>query len=300
MILLNFPVEPLWDFFDFPLILYSTIPLLLSMSIFLSRRFAHVNRELTARELEQARLVAENDRKNKELEEARRLQLSMLPIKLPEESGYSIAAHMITATEVGGDYYDFCRDADGALIAVIGDATGHGLRAGYAVTATKSLFKALASSHEPDHALSLMGGPFKSLGFKNMFMAMIVVKWAEDHLRLAIGGMPAPLIYRAEGPKLEKIMQRGLPLGALRKARYNLVDVNLERGDQLVLMSDGLAERFNQQNEMFGDERLEQTLLEAGHLTPAELIDTLIGAGEQWSEGKALDDDITFVVIRRD
>ncbi len=94
----------------------------------------------------QARAIqAENERKTHELEKARRLQLSMLPKKLPRVPHLDIAVHMQTATEVGGDYYDFHVDESGRLTVVIGDATGHGLNAGTLVSVIKGLFVANVS-----------------------------------------------------------------------------------------------------------------------------------------------------------
>ncbi len=80
-----------------------------------------------ATEAEKRVLEVENERKTKELEEARQLQLSMLPKELPKLPHLGIAAFMRTATEVGGDYYDFIVQEDGTLNIAFGDATGHGL-----------------------------------------------------------------------------------------------------------------------------------------------------------------------------
>ena len=77
---------------------------------------------------------AENSRKSQELEEARKLQLALLPEKLPDLPNLQIAVYMKTATEVGGDYYDFYISADGTLNVAMGDATGHGMQAGTVVT----------------------------------------------------------------------------------------------------------------------------------------------------------------------
>ncbi len=120
--------------------------LLLSVSAPMS--FALENTRLIERMIEDARrreeLEAENEQRAKELEEARQLQLSMLPKNVPQLPDLEIAAYMKTATEVGGDYYDFHVADDGTLTIAIGDATGHGLKAGTVVTATKSLFHELA------------------------------------------------------------------------------------------------------------------------------------------------------------
>src|SRR5437870_4042465 len=80
--------------------------------------------------VEQERAAIEYERKSAELEEARRFQLSMLPKEVPQVDGYDIAVFTHTATEVGGDYYDFHVD-DGDMAITIGDATGHGARDGF-------------------------------------------------------------------------------------------------------------------------------------------------------------------------
>jgi hypothetical protein len=102
------------------------------------------NREVQAREeaLEQERLEREllhleHQRKSEELEQARQLQLSLLPTTPPRLPYLEIVAFQNTATEVGGDYYDFLPQADGSLFVAFGDATGHGVSAGLMVTATK-------------------------------------------------------------------------------------------------------------------------------------------------------------------
>jgi hypothetical protein len=102
--------------------------------------------ELQARaaELQAQAIEAEDRRKSEELERGKQLQLSMLPEKPPERPDLDIAFSMRTASEVGGDYYDFHEDAAGTLTVALGDATGHGLQAGIVVTAAKSLFMALA------------------------------------------------------------------------------------------------------------------------------------------------------------
>ena len=93
-------------------------------------------------------LEAENFRKTKELEEARDLQLSMLPKTIPKLPNLEIAVFMKPATEVGGDYYDFQLAGDNSLTIAIGDATGHGAKAGTMVTAAKSMFTVLTADFD--------------------------------------------------------------------------------------------------------------------------------------------------------
>ncbi len=100
---------------------------------------------IKATEAEKRALEVENERKTKELESARKLQLSMLPKELPDLPDLEVAAFMRTATEVGGDYYDFMVQEDGTLNVAFGDATGHGLQAGTMVTLMKGFFTSDAS-----------------------------------------------------------------------------------------------------------------------------------------------------------
>ena len=109
--------------------------LIISASIYLARDFARVNRiiltkELEAREMEitQKLLEAEDNRKAKELNEARGIQLSLLPNCVTNIKDYDICFDMQTASEVGGDYYDYSISESGEITIVIGDATDHGMK----------------------------------------------------------------------------------------------------------------------------------------------------------------------------
>jgi len=135
------------------------VSLLITMSVSMSRSFAITSKrledkllevqklsELTLeqerqskeKEIQTVLLQADNQRKTLELEQARAMQLSMLPKTLPDVPGLEVAVLMKTATEVGGDYYDFHHDTNGDLTAAVGDVTGHGHRAGIVEATAKS------------------------------------------------------------------------------------------------------------------------------------------------------------------
>ena len=169
-----------------------------AVSIYLARNFARTNRrlqtqivqvrEFAKKELEhergEARLLiveAENQRQAKELEEARALQLSMLPKFVPQFPNLEIAAYMKPASEVGGDYYDFHIGDDGTLTIVIGDATGHGLKAGSVVTATKSLFNAFADDGNIPQIFKQSSKVLKAMNLRGLFMAMTMLKIKDNH-----------------------------------------------------------------------------------------------------------------------
>ena len=305
----------------------SNVGVVSTISIYLARQFAQTNKDLeaklveveqlSAKELEQQRAAselalereqekarfalveAENERRAAELEEARQLQLSMLPKKLPSLPHLDIAAYMKTASEVGGDYYDFHLGEDGTLTIAVGDATGHGLRAGTLVSSVKSLFVSLAYHPDIPHIFQRMNGVLKQMNLRGLFMAMTMVKVKGNQMTVSIAGMPSVLIYRAATNEVEEVVMRALPLGGMTKYQYQQQEFTLAVDDVVVLMSDGLPERFNAQNEMLEEEAAKHYLAEHAQASAQELIEGLAKLGDQWGGARPQDDDVTFVVLKR-
>jgi len=251
-----------------------------------------------AREAETKALKAENARKTHELEEARALQLSMLPTTLPDVPDLDIAVYMKTATEVGGDYYDFMLEEDGMLTIAVGDATGHGLQAGTIVTATKSLFNAFATDPNPVHFFRKVSPALKEMGLRKMYMAMTLAKIKDRTLRLSAAGMPYTLIYRAETKTVEEIVLKGMPLGSFVNFPYQQKELHLQTGDTVLFMSDGIPERFNDQNEMFGEARTMEVFAEGADKPPKQLIAHLVERVDTWANGRVQEDDATLVALK--
>jgi serine phosphatase RsbU (regulator of sigma subunit) len=248
----------------------------------------------------QARAIeSENQRRAQELEEARQLQLSMLPRSAPQLPHLEIAAYMKPATEVGGDYYDFHLAADGILTVAIGDATGHGLKAGTIVTATKSLFEAFAQQPDITHIFQQASHALKRMNLRSLFMAMAIIKIDHHRVLVSSAGMPPVLIYHAANRTVEEIAVRGMPLGSVMNYPYKQQEVTISAGDVVVLMSDGLPERFNGRGEMLGYTRGSEILKEVAEQSPEEIINHFVRAAEAWAEGRPQDDDVTFVVLKR-
>ena len=282
--------------------------LIIANAVFLARQFARTSNDLEAQlikavehEKEKSRLLvveAENERRAQELEEARQLQFSMLPKKLPNIAGLEIAAYMKPATEVGGDYYDFHESADGTLTVAVGDATGHGLRAGSVVTATKSLFNAFAGQENIPQILSQTSGALKKMNLRGLFMAMAMLKIKDGAMNLCVAGMPSVLIYRAATKTVEEISLRAMPLGSITKTKYQEREIALASGDCVVLMSDGFPEMFNPSDEMLGFDKAAEVLPQIADFSSQEIINELVKVSENWANGRPADDDVTFVVLK--
>jgi len=247
----------------------------------------------TAQELADANRRMKND-----LEEARQLQLAMLPKTIPHLPYVDIAVCMTTAQEVGGDYYDFNVDADETLTVAIGDATGHGLKAGTIVTATKVLFNGLASEPNPVDILQEMSRALKQMGFHNMYMAMIIAKMTRERLLIASAGMPFTYYYRMADKKVAEITLKGMPLGGFTDFPYQSRDIALHKGDTFLLMSDGLMELRNSKGEFYGEERIKALFQALASEPPDTIIKHLCEAAEAWTGRKTVQDDMTLMVMQ--
>jgi serine phosphatase RsbU (regulator of sigma subunit) len=257
-------------------------------------------RRLSKRAQERTRvalLEAENKRKSEELEQARNLQISMLPKQLPQVDDLTIGVFMKTATEVGGDYYDFIVK-DGEFTGAIGDATGHGLNAGMMVSIIKGFFVSEAANMGIVDFFHKCNRALKRMHLKNIYMGMTVFKIKNKMLSISSAGMPPTYHYKAATNVLEEFVLPGMPLGALRDFNYLCKDVELFSGDVLFFMSDGFPELFNPDDEMIGFDRVPDILKKLAHKPPNDIIIELVEHSKKWAEGRPNEDDMTFVILK--
>ena len=275
-----------------------TLAPLFSMSVYLARNFSRTHRKLETEALERQLLEVENTRKTEELEEARKLQMSMLPQDAPQLPNLDVAFKMQPATEVGGDYYDYNLTKDSRLTLAIGDATGHGMNAGLVVSAVKSLFKTSAPDANNLETLDRISQGIKSMNLKRLYMAMTLVTFNHNRLELAGAGMPPALIYRADQNLVEEIFLEGMPLGGFIGAEREQASFELQQGDTLLLMSDGLPEMLNPENEMLDYPKTKELFAEIASQSPQAIIDHLFNAGMSWAQERPPEDDVTLVVMK--
>lgn len=258
-------------------------------------------------ELEKAytQLETDNTRKTEELETARTIQQGFLPDSVPEPSFLEIACFQNPATEVGGDYYDFFAHSDKKLIVAIGDATGHGVGASLIVSATKM---ALMMSDEQDleQKICQLNACLKRInGYHRLNMALCLVELtsasdsATVDVKTAGGGMP-PLYLLRENGTVEEIAVEGLPLGAMETAKYSSKEFQMNRGEMLILMSDGLPERQNARGEMFGYTGVVAQIQKFGRTekTAQGVLEALVENSDAWAKDTPQNDDVTLVVLK--
>lgn len=279
--------------------------LIISASIYLARDFARANKtilkkEREAKEMEMAKklLEAEDKRKAKELGDARELQLSLLPVCDTNIGNYEFCFDMRTASEVGGDYYDYRVSDNNEISLVIGDATDHGMKAGMMVSIVKSLFLTHVNNTEITDFLENCSRTIKQMKLKNLYMALMLLKIKDHTLTFSSAGIPPLFIYRKNENVIEEHKIKGMPLGAVDSFPYETKSVELKSGDIVLMMTDGLPELFNDEKDTFGYEKIKEVLMRNNDRPVTEIVSRLFVAGEKWLNGLNQNDDITLVSFR--
>jgi serine phosphatase RsbU (regulator of sigma subunit) len=250
-------------------------------------------------EIQQRMLALEYDRKSIELEEARRFQLSMLPKVVPAHDDFEIAVSTQTATEVGGDYYDFHLADSGVLSVTVGDATGHGAKAGTMVTVVKTLFSSYTDAQSPAAFLRQADEKIKRMDLGRMAMSLLLARFERGRLTIAAAGMPPTLVHRAATGNVEEIALEATPLGTLGN-EFAERSLELAAGDTMLMLTDGFPELLDREGHQLGyGATLDAFAAAAKHATADAVIASIVESARQWHGDQAPNDDITFVVVRQ-
>ena len=241
----------------------------------------------------------EEQRREQELEEARQFQMDMLPDKTPNILDLDIAATIQTASEVGGDYYDFFPEKDDeSLYVVVGDATGHGMTAGMMVSITKAGLYGIPSI-PPNDVTERLNRVIKNIDLGWNRMAINIARFWENKVEFTSAAMPPAYHYHADSGEVDEILIEGLPLGSLKDETFDLVQIKFNKGDSLVFISDGLPEATNISDEMLGYEAVMDCVQVNGTYSAEEQKQALLDLGTAWLGELRNQDDITIVVVKK-
>lgn len=264
----------------------------------------YVRRKLIKAEFDQrAELKAARDALRGEMEIAKRIQTALLP-DLRRVEDYEVAATMVPADEVGGDYYDIIVTEAGERWVAIGDVSGHGVESGLIMMMTQtSIFTTInrTAGHKPSSVLDVVNSIIKKnitrLG-TDRYMTISVAELEHDRITVA-GKHQDVLIYRRRKGITEFIPTRGTWLGIRDDISDYLIDstIYVEEGDVILLFTDGLTEATNAAGVMFGERNLERALAKHAHRGAADIVaQILLEVRQHIAEQK---DDITLVALKR-
>jgi serine phosphatase RsbU (regulator of sigma subunit) len=239
-----------------------------------------------------------------ELRVARSIQHASLPKEVPTLEGWQISPYYQPAREVGGDFYDFFELEDGRVGFAVGDATGKGVPAAIAASASCSMLRAVARVLGPSSPGEVLAQVNETLSARipaNMFVTCFyaILDPKSATLPYANAGHDLPYLRRNNG-YAEELRARGMPLGLMPGMGYEEGEISLREANCVLFYSDGLIEAHDPKGEMFGFPRLRALIAEHADEKEKSLGEFLMEelysfVGEGWEQ----EDDITLLTLRR-
>lgn len=233
-----------------------------------------------------------------EIAEARAIQEGFLPKEIAQLPGYEISSAWQSARVVGGDYFDvlpFDGESCGLCIA---DVAGKGLPAALLMSNLQAAVRGLASPSLPPEELcsrlnALLCRNMASDRFVTLFYAQL--DGPERRLRYVSAGHNPPFVLHRDGSH-DRLREGGIVLGVFANQTFGSGVIQLQRGDRMVLFTDGVTEAWNPENEEFGEERLLCVLQENPARSAAEIQKRILQAASDFSRG-TWQDDATLLVV---
>ncbi len=253
-----------------------------------------------------AKLTAAHQEIRQEMELASRMQKAMLPEQTNHLDGVSFSWQYLPSTFLAGDTLD-CFQLDGNTVGFyLLDVSGHGTAA-----AMFSMMVRNVLTPRPDSKgvmRTIPGGPAGILGELNrrfqtsvgnmQYFTIVygILNTVTGELELANGGHPEPLIVDGSG-KLEMVEEGGCPVGLVPGIDYETIRLKLNKGQKLILYSDGVTECENDNGEQFGQERFRDAIDENRENNVDQMLGELADRLKQWSGGDAFEDDLSLLAL---
>jgi len=240
-----------------------------------------------------------------EMEIAKRIQTSLLPKETKMIGYYRTAAMMEPAEEVGGDYYDLIPKKTGELWVTIGDVSGHGVEAGLIMMMTQTSVSSLVKNKrglKPSAILNAVNSIIKEnisrLG-SDHYMTISLLYLDKPGIMTVTGKHQDIMIYRSNLKKTEIIPTEGTWIGIFEDIRKYLTDVliPINKGDIILLFTDGVTEAATKEGELYGQERLEQALSRYSQLELELILKNIIKEVRDFQDIQ--NDDITLLLIKK-
>jgi sigma-B regulation protein RsbU (phosphoserine phosphatase) len=238
-----------------------------------------------------------------ELNVAAGIQLSILPGKFPafaNRQDFDLFAEITPAKEVGGDFYDFFLLDENHLGIVIGDVSGKGVPAAIFMAVARTLLRATALQKlSPGDCLTYVNGALAAQNELSMFVTLFygILNTKTGELEFSSAGHNPPYIY-SDASVRSLDVRNGVILGVMDGATFETQRLQLQRGDGILLYTDGVTEAMNLAEELFGQKQLEQCLRENGARPLQEVVQALFSRIREHAGAKPQSDDITVLTIR--
>ena len=259
---------------------------------------ARVNTHLTIHRLNRE-VQEQRDQLEHELKVVSELQRELLPEGLPSIRRLKLAVHYDTSRYAGGDYYDVIELPDGRCGLLVADSEGHSAPATVMMAMTCALFRSCPDLHDqPDKVLDFINTNLCKVN-KNSFVSALYSVYDSNRrtMRIVRAGHPLPILFRpAEGKARQLPCDGVFMMGFDPYDQIPVSEISLEPGDRLLLYTDGVSERFNPDQQPYGEDRLCRQMERPEADGPAAVISGIRQDLEAFSGGRPADDDQTLVM----
>ena len=241
---------------------------------------------------------------NDELKIARDIQTSLLPKSPPENKYYDISCYSETAKSVGGDYYDFISKKDDLIIA-IGDISGKGMGAAIHMVQVQAIFRYLIDSYlDLKTVLSKLNSNLSNLFRQGIFLTINIASIKPDgSIQFCRAGhLPAIHFCRLTG-KCTNLTPKGIGIGLSQNGFFdnNLEEITItpEKGDILVLFTDGITEAMNNYLMEYGEERLNAVIINNAFKNSSGIKSAIIDSVKSFTTTASVNDDLTLIILKK-
>lgn len=237
-----------------------------------------------------------------ELDTASRIQKGFLPQNMPDAPEWDIHAVWEPVRNVAGDFYDFYRLPNSGLGVTIADVSGKGIPASLFMALTVTVLRfAVGLDLSPSKVLSRANLSILSDQSSRLFVTAMLLYIQRDtgEIHFANAGHNPALLYRAETGEIEYVTSQGVAMGVFKLASYESARFTMQPDDVLVLYTDGITEMINDEEDEFGEDRLEEVVQKTAHLSSEAISRHIIEAVAAFCGNQAIFDDQTMVVIKR-
>ncbi len=245
--------------------------------------------------------MIDRERLEREFQLARQIQETFLPSQLPSSEGWDLGIRWLPARQVGGDFYDVFSLPEDRIGIVIADVSDKGMPAALYMTVTRTLIRATVREIErPAEVLAKVNSLMMADNDSGLFVTAVyaILDTRSGELVYANAGHNLPYLIR-QGGSVIVLEGGGISLGAMPEIQLPEHHITLEKGDCLVLYTDGVTETFSENGESYGDERLLEALSQVGDCTSQSVIEKVQDSLHAFRGNTPPSDDVTLVSIHR-
>ena len=242
-----------------------------------------------------------NSRFEKELKEAKSIQVSLLPEKLPVDPKFNLGVKYVPVEEVGGDWYFVEQNKEKILSIIMADVTGHGLPAALMCSMTKLAFF-MTKNYQVSEQFGVVNNLLSPQLPEGRFIAAGAINYNPENgaIHLSKAGIPPVLICSPDTNSFRELNINGFAFGFFMDSQYSCIEDTLSINEVLVMLTDGITESVNRDGEMYGVKRLaESVLTQDKNSTAKELVEGVYTNLLEFCDGRIFKDDITLIILKR-